>query len=944
MNNYKNTLNLPHTEFSMRGLLTEKEPKILLKWKKENLYSLIRKSKKNHPSFILQDGPPYANGNIHLGHAVNKILKDIIIKSKNMSEFDAPFIPCWDCHGLPIEHQIEKILKKKKKKVSNIEFRVLCKQYAQEQVEKQKKDFIQLGIIADWNNSQLTMHQKNEANTVRVLYEIIKNGYMYEQLRPVHWCSDCNSALADTELEYQQKNSPSITILFESKDATSILNEFHYLHNNQKKIFIAVWTTTPWTLPANQAIAIHPEFTYQLIETEKFILILEQKIVKKLLNSINIKKWKICSEIKGKKLEKKFFIHPFLKFTVPIILSKYIEPNTGTGAVHIAPDHGYEDYILAQKYNINTKNLVDERGKFKKNIHPLLNEIDVFKANKIIINILKKEKKIILSKKILHSYPCCWRHKKKIIFRATPQWFIKINHKTLQSYAHKTIESTNWIPNWGKERMLNLVSNRPDWCISRQRNWGVPLFIFINKKTRALHPNTLQLLKEFIKKIEKEGIDFWWNTNIEQLLQHDSNKYIKVTDILDVWFESGAMNIKTIYKNTKFHNERADIYLEGSDQYRGWFMSSLIIANATIKTTPFKTVISHGFTIDKTGQKMSKSLGNTISPDTIVKTMGADILRLWVASSDHTKDIVISTTSIQQICDTYRKIRNTIRFFLANLYDFNPKKDSIPINQMIELDQWAINLTQVTQKKIIHCYEHYNFHNIVNIIMQFCSIDMSSFYLDIIKDRLYTTYKDSSIRKSSQTTLYIILQALVRWIAPILSFTADEIWNFIPQKNSNYIFTESWFTQLSIYSEKNSISLQNWNCLILIRNGINKILEEYRKKKIIKNSLEICIYIYTGKSIQNILKKLKTELKFILLTSKVIIKNYECASSNAHKINTIQNIKISLKIINGIKCPRCWHYHLNNEKINTKKIQTNNNLCTRCTKNIKGPYETRLFV
>ncbi|CAL4319504.1 Isoleucine--tRNA ligase [Buchnera aphidicola (Thelaxes suberi)] len=944
MHNYKNTLNLPFTKFSMRGFLTKKEPKILEKWEKKNLYSIIRNKKKANPSFILQDGPPYANGNIHLGHAVNKILKDIVIKSKNMSNFDAPFDPCWDCHGLPIEHQVEKILKKEKKNISKDDFRKICAKYAKKQVAIQKKDFIKLGILANWDNPYLTMDKKNESNTIKSLSQFIKNKYIYQGFRPVHWCIDCNSALADTELEYVQTTSPSITVLFQIKNTDILLKKYNFLPTKNKKIFAVVWTTTPWTLPSNQAISVHPNLNYQLVETLKYRFIIEKNTVKELLNKINIKKWIVNGEIKGVDLEYIKFIHPFLKITVPMILNKNIEKNTGTGIVHIAPDHGYDDYIIAQKYNIKIKNLVNEHGLFVINTHPLLDNINVFKANSIIIEILSKTNNLILSESIQHSYPCCWRHKTKIIFRATPQWFIKINDSKLQDQAKLSIDKSEWCPNWGKNRTLNLLSQRPDWCISRQRTWGVPIPIFIHKKTKEMHPNTLNLLDQISEEVKKQGIEFWWNLKKENLLKEDSKDYIKVLDILDVWFESGSIHIKDIYpKKNKFNNQKADLCIEGSDQYRGWFMSSLIVSSINSSSNFFKKIISHGFTIDDQGKKMSKSLGNIISPNTIVNTMGADILRLWVASTDYSKDIVISDIILKQICESYRKIRNTIRFLIANLYDFCPKKHFINKDKSLEIDKWIINLTKETQKKIINFYENYQFHNVTATIIHFCSIEISSFYLDITKDRLYTSHKKSLIRKSAQTAIYLILQTLVRWISPILSFTADEIWDFVSKKDNDSIFTKSWFTELYSYPKNNTITIKSWNIIIQIRNEINKILEIYREKKIIHNSLESHVLIYVNCELYKILNVVKRELKFIFLVSKVNIYEYSLAPKNIDKNKKINQMKLVIKKIVGLKCPRCWHYYTNKIIDTINFTQPLDLLCQRCSNTINNLHERRQF-
>ncbi|WP_343128709.1 isoleucine--tRNA ligase [Buchnera aphidicola (Kurisakia onigurumii)] len=943
MSNYKNSLNLPKTNFSMKGSLTQKEPVILEKWKKNNLYEKIQKKNKDKPYFILLDGPPYANGNIHLGHALNKILKDIIIKSKNLSGLNTPFIPTWDCHGLPIEQKVEEKIKKNKKIVSKKIFRLLCKKYVDDQIKNQKKDFISLGILADWENSYITMNKKSEANTITSLYAMIKKKYLYKGLRPIFWCIKCNSALADTEVEYFDKQSDSITILFKIINHKKLLEKFTKKNILIEKIYLSVWTTTPWTLPSNQALAVNPKFEYQLIKNKKYGLILEKNSVINFLNNNKHIKYKIVGTIQGIELKKNICKHPFLNFSIPILLSDHVTLETGTGIVHIAPDHGYEDYLICKKNNIKIKNLVNGLGFFKTKIHPLLDEIHIFKSNKIIIDILKKEKKIISYEKIKHSYPCCWRHKTEIIFRTTPQWFININNNKLQKIIKKFIQKTEWNPSWGKNRMLSLSSVRPDWCISRQRNWGVPICIFIDKKTGNMHPKTLYFMKKIHSLIKKNGIESWWKLKKEDILNaQEINQYSKVYDVLDVWFESGSVNIHSVYK--KYHlskNQQADLYLEGSDQYRGWFMSSLIIASVrNNKSTPFKKIISHGFIVDKQGNKMSKSVGNIISPNFIIKKFGSDILRLWVASTNYSKNVNISSNILKQISEKYRKIRNTVRFLISNLYDFQPDINFIKIDNMIELDQWIIDETYKKQKKIINLYDKYNFHKVVYLITKFCTITLSAFYLDIVKDRLYTLKKNSIERRSCQTAIYIVLQSFVRWIAPILSFTADEIWDFIPNKNNKkYIFMEEWFMKLSTLSKKNILSSEDWNLIIQIKNEVNKVLEHSREKKIIKNSLEAFITIYVDKNIQTKINKLKSEKKFIFLTSKFSVKEYLLAPPKIFKSTTIKNLKIKIKKIEGIKCTRCWHYfiHTNN---NTK----NHTICDRCINNTQNIGEKRKFV
>ncbi|CAL4319997.1 Isoleucine--tRNA ligase [Buchnera aphidicola (Protaphis terricola)] len=937
MNDYKKTLNLPYTKFSMRANLIQKEPDILKKWYEDKLYQEIRNKKKNQKIFFLHDGPPYANGNIHIGHAVNKILKDIIIKSKNLSGFDAPYIPSWDCHGLPIEQKVEEKLGLYKKSINTFKFQEECRKYANQQVKKQKKDFIRLGVIGDWDNSHLTMNYKNEANIIKTLSKIIKNKYLYQDFKPIYWCLTCESSLSDAEIEYLNKKSDAIFVLMEihSKYLKKILN-INTLNN--KKIYLPIWTTTPWTLPSSRAITVHPDFQYDLIETEMYNLIIAKNLVKKTIKILKIKNWKNLTSLIGKKLENIKVLHPFLnKILLPVILGKHITLDVGTGSVHTAPDHGLDDYIICQKYNIKTVHLIDHKGYFKKNIHPELNDINIIEANKKIIQLLTHNNHLLHHEILKHSYPHCWRHKTPIIFRATPQWFIDINKNNLKKKIINEINKVLWIPKWGKSRLKEMIKNRPDWCISRQRQWGVPMSIFIHKKTGQIHPKNHLIMEKIIKKIEKEGIQAWWNINLSEILEKEHDIYHQIFDILDVWFESGNTHTSIEYKNKKNKKNYADMFLEGSDQHRGWFMSSLIISMLINKKAPYSQVLTHGFVVDKKGQKMSKSIGNTISPNDIINKLGADILRLWVASSNYTNDIVISNEILKRTSDIYRRIRNTTRFMLANINDFNPNKDIISKENMIFLDKWAVAQTKIVQEEIIKFYNEYNFHAIIKKLMYFCSIDMGSFYLDIIKDRQYTLKKNSLERRSCQTAIYYIINALVRWISPILSFTAHEIWNYLPGINSKYVFTEEWFDQLFDLDATNILNHQFWQELIKIKNEVNKFIEEEIQNKKINNSLESSITLYVKPEIKNKLNILKNELKFVFLTSEVILKKYEIAPKNTKKSTLKPEFKFLLKKTKNEKCPRCWHYNI---------VFTKNNyeICERCILNTKGDGEKRTFI
>ncbi|WP_343183641.1 isoleucine--tRNA ligase [Buchnera aphidicola] len=940
MKSYKNTLQLPKTKFSMKANLPQKEIEILKEWNKINLYKLIVNSKKNSKKFIINDGPPYANGKIHIGHALNKILKDIIIKFKNLSGYKVPFIPCWDCHGLPIEHSIEKKYKKKFKNFNKYQIRDKCRKYAKKQVEIQKKDFIRLGILANWKKSLLTMNYKNQSNIIKILSKILKKKYLYQGLKPIHWCIKCQSSLAEAEVEYKEKKSDSIYFSLKLSNKKKIFKIFNIKKNKyfKKNIYIIIWTTTPWTLPASQAISINPKFIYNLIKTKNKLFIISKERTDDILKILNKKKYIIINSVKGKNLKNLYVFHSFLKIKIPIILSNHVVLDIGTGIVHTAPAHGQEDYVACKKYNINPKNLIDEFGNYKKNIYSKINNKNIFKINDTIISILKKNNSLIKYKKIKHSYPHCWRHKSPIIFRSTPQWFINLNKDHFKKNTIKEIKKVSWIPNWTKNNMISLVKNRPDWCVSRQRSWGVPIPFFIHKKTGKLHKKTNIFLKKIISLIKKKGIEEWWKIDKKIFLKKESELYTKSKDILDVWFESGCMYTSSIYKYFNKQLKISNLYIEGSDQHRGWFMSSLMISSILQKCAPYKQVITHGFTIDKNGKKMSKSIGNTISPNEIIKKFGADILRLWVASSNYSKDISISEKILKQNIDSYRKIRNTARFFLGNIYDFNPKKNFIKKKDMLQIDIWAIQETFKIQKKIIKYYKKYKFHKVIKLILNFCFIKMSAIYLDIVKDRLYTSFKNSKNRRSCQTAIFLIIQTLTIWISPILPFTSYEIWKNIPFKKKNNLFTQQWFKKIFFYSTKKHIKNKTWKIIFQIKNEINKLIEKKKEKKIIKNSLELSIVLFLKKNILKKLNILKKELKYIFLTSKCSLKNFSSSDKNLKTNSKINFVKIKLKLNKGKKCIRCWHFFKKNNK-NTKFLD----ICYRCFLNISGKEKNRIF-
>ncbi len=927
--NYKETINLPKINFPMKANLNVKEPLIIKKWTNYDLYNKLKNKKKK--KFIIHDGPPYANGNIHMGHAYNKILKDIIIKYKILMNFNIKYIPGWDCHGLPIEL---KVLKKNKiniKNKNNINiFKKKCFIYVNKQIKNQKRSFIKLGILANWKKNYKTMDYKFISNTILTFQKIIKLNLVERKNKPTNWCTKCKSSLADAEIEFNNKKTITTYISFKIYKYKNIFKKIINIKEKNKKINLLIWTTTTWTIPGNCAITIHPKYKYSLVTNEK-----NNNIFILLKNKLNefIKKTKInfkeINVIKGSFLKKKFIYHPISKIKIPIILDKNIDFYTGTGIVHIASEHGEEDYKISKNNNVKGINVINKNGtyikyKYIKNIY----KKNIWKSEKIIIDKLKKKKKLIFKEYIIHKYPHCWRHKIPIIIRSTPQWFINLDKNNLRKKLLLNIKNVNWIPKWGYKKIKKMIIDRPDWCISRQRIWGTPITIFINKKNKKMHPKTIYLMKKIANKIKYKGPNYWYETSIKKFLGKEHKKYKKVLDILDVWFDSGSTFFTVL--NKKFKKKKyIDVCLEGSDQFRGWFMSLLIINVAINNYSPYKNVISHGFLINKKGEKMSKSLNNNISPEKIIKKFGAEIIRLWTSSTNFYNEIHISDEIILRNVESYRKIRNTIKFLISNLEEFIPKKNIISNKKILLIDKWIINITKITQKKIISLYKKYKFHKVTKKIIKFCTFYLSSIYLNIIKDRKYTTKKYSIPYYSAQTTMWMILESLAKWIAPILSFTAEEIWEYLPRKKSLSIYEETWFNKLFYLHKNNIINNDIWNILINIKNEYNKKLEKNKIQYNINSSLQTEIIIYIKEKILNKIKKIKSELKFFFITSKTTIKK------NYYN-NSI--FKIKIKKIKGTKCKRCWHY------VNKKKIIKKLNICNRCELNIFGKGENRKFI
>ncbi|EOX3829162.1 isoleucine--tRNA ligase [Vibrio alginolyticus] len=941
MSEYKDTLNLPETGFPMRGNLANREPEMLKRWYKEDLYGEIRKAKKGKKSFVLHDGPPYANGDIHIGHALNKILKDIIIKSKTLSGFDAPYIPGWDCHGLPIELMVEKKVGKPGQKVTAAEFREKCREYAAGQVEGQKESFKRLGIMGEWDKPYRTMDFATEANIIRALGKIASNGHLLKGFKPVHWCTDCGSALAEAEVEYKDKVSPSIDVRFKAADEAALLSKFELTegHEGHGDVSIVIWTTTPWTLPANRAVCLRDDLEYVLIQTEgdnAERIIVAAELAKDVMDRAGIEHFHNLGFAKGADLELSQFQHPFYDFTVPAILGDHVTTDSGTGVVHTAPGHGQEDFTVGNKYNLEVANPVGSNGVYLPDTELFAGQ-HVFKANDAVVEVLKEKGALLHHHAYEHSYPHCWRHKTPIIFRATPQWFVSMDQAGLRAKALESIKNVEWMPEWGQSRIEGMIEGRPEWCISRQRTWGVPIALFVHKETAELHPNTLELIEKVAKLVEEKGIQAWWDVDAAELLGADADQYEKVLDTLDVWFDSGVTHFSVVDAREEYNGNSADLYLEGSDQHRGWFQSSLISSIAMKDEAPYKQVLTHGFVVDGQGRKMSKSIGNVVAPKDVTNKLGADILRLWVASTDYTGEVAVSDEILKRSADAYRRIRNTARFFLANLSGFNPETDIVPVEEMVALDRWAVGRALAAQEEIVKAYEEYNTHGVTQRLMQFCSIEMGSFYLDVIKDRQYTAKRGGNAQRSCQTALYYIVEALVRWMAPIMSFTADEIWNEMPGQRDKFVFTGEWFDGLFGLAEGEELNNEFWSEIQAVRGAVNKLLEDARKEKTIGGALQAEVTLFADDALAAKINKLEDELRFVLLTSAAKVKPLG-EKTDAAQATDIEGLFVEVAAAEGEKCDRCWHH---TPDVGT--IEGHEKICGRCVSNVDGEGEVRKF-
>ncbi len=938
MTDYKNTLNLPRTDFPMKANLAKREPEILKRWQDTDLYGRLRGVRRGEPVYVLHDGPPYANGDIHIGHAVNKVLKDIVIKSKALFGFDAPYIPGWDCHGLPIELAVERKIGKAGAQVSPPEFRQACRAYASEQVERQRQDFKRLGVLGDWDHPYLTMDYRFEANIIRALGRVVAGGHVYKGHKPVHWCADCGSALAEAEVEYVDKSSLAIDVRFAVVNEAQLLARCRHApgheHEGEGPISVLIWTTTPWTLPANHAVALNPQLDYALVQcrsplgAERWLL--AEALMKDCLLRYVIDDYRVVGYCQGADLEGVRLRHPFYAREVPIVLGAHVSTDAGTGAVHTAPGHGLDDYLTGVQYGLPIDNPVGEDGKFLPGTEFFAGE-HVHEANDHVIEILKARRALVHAQAIQHSYPHCWRHRTPIIFRSTSQWFIAMER--LRDGALRAIAATRWIPEWGRARIEGMVENRPDWCISRQRAWGVPITIFVHKERGEPHPRTPDFIEKVARRVEERGIEAWFDLDPKELLGAEASDYEKVTDILDVWFESGVTHACVLEPRGEAWDP-AGMYLEGSDQHRGWFQSSLLTSVAIHGRAPYREVLTHGFTVDAEGMKMSKSRGNVIAPQEVIKSMGADVLRAWVAATDYRAEMSISDEILKRMADSYRRIRNTARYLLANVNGFDPA-NAVRVDELLALDRWALEKTRTLHEEIVRHYETYSFHQIYQKVHQFCVLELGSFYLDVLKDRMYTMQVASIGRRSAQTVMLHILEALVRWLMPILSFTAEEIWQHMPGKREESAFFATWHTLPRGGREDGEAAF--WDRVLAAREAVSKELEKLRVAGGIGSSLDAEVELYCEADLLATLQRLGQELRFVLITSYA-----HTHPATARPVDAVPTALEGLWVVvvpsAHAKCVRCWHHR---EDVGSNKQHPQ--ICARCVENVVGGGELRRY-
>ncbi len=895
---YRHTLNLPKTDFPMKANLAKREPDLLKAWEVKKTYRQLSQQAKGRPKYILHDGPPYANGNIHIGTALNKILKDFIVKSKFMAGFDSHYVPGWDCHGLPVEHEVEKSLGSKKGELSLVEIRRRCRDYAAKFVGIQREEFKRLGVFGEWENPYLTMNFEYQATIVREFGKFLLNGSVYKGKKPVHWCPTCKTALAEAEVKYEDHRSSSIYVKF--KMVSEIGGNFPGLKG--KPVSVIIWTTTPWTIPANLAIALHPDFTYVAVDIGGEVYILAEGLLEEVMKKFGIKKYEVLEKFPGKKLEGLKCRHPFLDRDSLVILASYVTLETGTGCVHTAPGHGQEDYESGVQYGLEVYSPVDDDGRFTQDVLFFAGQF-VFDANQAVNKKLAEVGALLKEEMMVHSYPHCWRTNDPIIFRATEQWFISMDKEGLRQNALKSINEVTWIPPWGRDRIYGMIENRPDWCVSRQRAWGIPISVFYCSACK--HPLVNQkTIDHVVRLFEEKGADIWFEEGSDHLLPRGiqcsrcgGKDFIKETDILDVWFDSGVSYAAVLEKRSELEFP-ASLYLEGSDQHRGWFHSSLLTSVGTRGRAPYRSVLTHGFVVDGEGKKMSKSAGNVIAPEEVINQLGADVLRLWVAAEDYKDDIKISSEILKRLADSYFRIRNTYRFLLGNLYDFDPEKDRVPYGELQEMDRWALHQLQKLIARVREAYERFEFHTVYHSVQNFCAVEMSALYFDILKDRLYTFSPHSQGRRSAQTALDEILKALTCLMAPILSFTSEEVWKYLPGEPGK---AES--VHLTPFPEVKNEYLddslhERWERMWEIRGMVTKALEEARKEKKIGLSLDAQIHLHLPEKIFSFLQCYEKDLKFLFIVSSVTL----------HRAKDEKEVRAEVLRADGKKCERCWNY------------------------------------
>lgn len=942
MADYKHTINLPQTDFPMKADLARREPEQLKWWDERDIYGKLRQLAKGRPRFVLEDGPPYANGAIHIGHVVNKVLKDIVVKSRTLDGHDSPYVPGWDCHGLPIEHQIEKKHGRVGQKLDAKAFRAACRKFAEEQVDAQRADFRRLGVMGDWAHPYLTMQPRYEGEQLRAFAHIIANGHVYRGFKPVYWCLDCRSSLAEAEVEYEERTDPSIDVRFGATDLADWEQRLGLQAEAFSPLFAVIWTTTPWTLPANRGIAVHPQFDYSVVEhgegANKEYLLLATDLVESVMRRAGATVWKTLRTVKGEQLENLRVKHPFntgQAATVPIVLGEHVTLEAGTGLVHTAPGHGHEDYGIGVKYGLEIENPVGPDGRFLPRV-PLFGGQNVFEANPHIAELLHQRGALLHAEKLVHSYPNCWRHKSPVIFRATPQWFISMDKAGLRATTLAEIRNVTWTPAWGEQRITSMIENRPDWCISRQRTWGVPLSLFVHRERGELHPRTPQLLEEVAKRVEVHGIDAWFDLDARELLGSDADVYEKSPDVMDVWVDSGLSHY-CLERMRPELSAPVELYLEGSDQHRGWFHSSLLTSVALFKRAPYRGVLTHGFTVDEKGYKMSKSLGNVVAPQKVVNNLGADVLRLWVAATDYANEISVSDEILKRMADSYRRMRNTMRFLLGNLNGFEPRRDAVAVGELVALDGWVVDRTRELQREIVDAYRSYQFHLIYQKVHNFCVVDLGGFYLDVLKDRLYTLPAANPSRRSAQTAMLWIAEATVHWLAPILSFTAEEIWRALPGERSESVFLSTW---ARLPEPSRAAVPVGWDALIALRTDVTRELERLRSQGAIGSSLDAEVDVYCAREHLARFGALGEELRFLFITSAARV--HEAAASPdgavAAESAAKSGVWIRVQPSKDVKCVRCWHH-----RPDVGSNSSHPELCGRCVSNVEGPGEKRSF-